>query len=69
MNTAIDRIRHERTRAFATACYDTNSVDELRAATEADETDMQQWGIDENRWHEAVSAALADTEADLEDDD
>lgn len=64
---AISQITDEQTRAFAEACYDTNSIDELRNATDPDETDMQQWGITEDQWHEAVQAALADLEEDQGD--
>lgn len=65
--TAINQITDEQTRAFAEACYDTNSLPELRDATEPDETDMEQWGISADQWREAVAAALADLEEDQGD--
>lgn len=60
----INQITDEQTRAFAEACYDTNSLPELRDASEPDETDMERWGISAEQWHEAVTAALADLEED-----
>jgi len=50
---------------FAVACYDMNSVAELRASGELDEADMANWGIsDPEEWREAIAAALIDLLAD-----
>lgn len=64
---AINQITDEQTRAFAEACYDTNSLNELRDAIEPDETDMAQWGITESQWREAIAAALSDLDEDQGD--
>ncbi|MGM0783916.1 MAG: hypothetical protein ACQEUM_07375 [Pseudomonadota bacterium] len=64
---AISQITDEQARAFAEACYDTNSIPELRDASEPDETDMEQWGITADQWREAVAAALADLDEDQGD--
>lgn len=46
--------------SFAAACYDTNTIDELKSALQspADETDCQQWGLTEDEWKNAVKLAL-----------
>ncbi|ELA9292951.1 hypothetical protein QUO15_004413 [Vibrio parahaemolyticus] len=45
---------------FSEACYNQNSIDELRTAllNGRDETDMQVWGLSEDEWEEQVVAAL-----------
>lgn len=46
---------------FAEACYNQNSVDELRACLlgkEADLTDCKEWGISATEWREAIQKAL-----------
>lgn len=60
MANAIRNIADEQTRAFAAACYDTNSIEELQQHGPADLTDMAAWGITAEQWREAIDAALAD---------
>lgn len=63
MNNAIRNIDHDATRAFAEACYDTNSIEDLLEPSEdsaADKTDLENWQIDESQWHIACHAALND---------
>lgn len=45
---------------FSEACYDRNSLDELRQALteEPDATDMETWGIDADEWRRSIAAAL-----------
>ena len=45
---------------FAVACYDQNTVAELKESLEqeADKIDMSEWGITEEEWRDAISAAL-----------
>lgn len=53
--------RDEQVLAFAIACFDDNSVEELsspHSADHADPTDMETWDIDAWGWSSAVSAAL-----------
>ena len=48
------------TKAFAEACYDTNSIEELsmpHAVEDADEADMKTWGITAEEWSLAIEAA------------
>lgn len=55
------------TKAFAEACYDTNSIDELsapHAPADADEADMQEWGITAEQWSQAIEAARQEMLAD-----
>lgn len=51
--------------SFAEACYDDNSIDELRAALdgEADAGDCKEWGITENEWRDAINAVLNEKSA------
>ena len=52
-----------RTKNFAEACYDQNSLAELQAPhapADADETDMKAWNITAEQWSEAIKAALMD---------
>lgn len=54
-------------KAFAEACYDTNSISELEEALnleEADATDCQEWRVTPEEWRQAIQAALADRKAD-----
>lgn len=60
MTDAIRSIADERTRAFAVACYDTNSIEELQQPGRADPADLAAWGITPEQWREAIDAALAD---------
>lgn len=55
---------------FAEACYDMNSIDELiQGLTQADETDMAAWGLDEEEYKSAIEQALlAKAYDDLYDD-
>ena len=51
-------------KAFAEACYDTNSFNELWEALDPkntdspDKTDMQVWSLTEKEWYQSVIAAL-----------
>ena len=53
---------------FAAACYDTNTISELRAALdgEADPIDMREWSLSADEWREQVETALAARLADAE---
>lgn len=66
MSAAIQQISDPQVRAFAEACYDTNTLAELRDATEPDAGDLETWTITEDQWREAVAAALAEIEGDRE---
>jgi hypothetical protein len=47
---------------FAEACFNDNSIDELREALKqrsADKTDCENWGITPTQWRESIEAALA----------
>ena len=46
--------------SFAEACYNTNSLEELKGATieNADKTDMKAWGLTPEEWVEQVNLAL-----------
>mgnify|MGYP001469338105 CR=1 FL=1 len=45
---------------FAAACYDQNTVDELRAALagDPDTIDMATWGLSADEWREEIRKAL-----------
>lgn len=48
---------------FTTACYEQNTVDELREALaqpEADATDCETWGLTADEWRAAIRTALAE---------
>ena len=47
---------------FAEACYDTNSIADLKAALlgEACPLDMQAWRITADQWREQIELALAE---------
>jgi len=55
--------------AFAHACYEQSTVEELRAALagDADPTDMQQRGITADEWHASIELALAERTGDATD--
>lgn len=62
-------IRHlsKNAQGFAEACYDQNTIEDLKAAHaagDADESDMEAWDISPQGWRDAIEAALA---AKLED--
>jgi hypothetical protein len=66
-NTITDKFREfeidyrdsENVVAFAIACIDMNSIDDLLECTKhAKQADMEQWKISEKQWREAVDAAL-----------
>ncbi|OEY66788.1 hypothetical protein [Marinobacter sp. X15-166B] len=59
MTDMIGKIEDDTTRAFAVACYDMNTIEEL-TNVEPDEIDMKQWGITADQWREAVEAARTD---------
>lgn len=70
MSDAIRNIRDDRTRDFAEACYDGNTIEQLEDTTfSPDEFDMKDWGLTAEQWHEAVNAALADLKADQADEE
>jgi hypothetical protein len=56
------------TNNFAVACYEGNSIEELREAlrNDADPVDCDQWGISPEEWTNAIEAALNERLADLE---
>jgi len=51
---------------FAAACYNQNSVAELREALAngADETDMRDWNLTADEWAAQIELAIAELEAD-----
>ena len=51
-----------RTREFAEACYDMNSLYEMYQALKgpADDGDCAEWEINKTDWRRAIQAALAD---------
>lgn len=53
---------------FAAACYDMNSIADLRDALEngPDATDMREWGLTESEWAEQIKLAIAELIADAE---
>ena len=62
MHTAI------KSGSFAEACYDQNSIDELKIALseEPDETDMQTWNITPTEYYEQIALALVARLEDLQ---
>ena len=62
----INAIQNKQVRDFATACYDGNSINDLRIAvnSDADAIDCRSWGITEIEWKQAINAALNDRLAD-----
>jgi hypothetical protein len=57
--SSINQITDTNTRAFAEACYDQNSLEELRQTfCPGDERTIADWSITESQWGEAVAAAL-----------
>ncbi len=65
MTDAIRNITDNQTRAFAEACYDNNTVEEMQeVVNDPDPFDMEAWDVDEAQWKEAIAAALADRQAD-----
>lgn len=61
----IDQLNNVKTKDFAKHCYETSSVEKLRAAAEGkpDHAEMEHWGLSEGQWEEAIATALADHEA------
>jgi hypothetical protein len=64
-NTITDKFRefknehNENVVAFAMACIDMNSIDDLLECTKhKKQADMRQWKISERHWREAIDAAL-----------
>ncbi|SFB80447.1 hypothetical protein SAMN05660443_0233 [Marinospirillum celere] len=48
---------------FAEACYNQNSLDELLEAyfdAEADQSDCESWGIDEQKWMDSIEKAMGE---------
>ena len=64
----IDQLEGQ-AKEFAIACYNYNSLDELKeaASSDADATDCKTWKINEQQWKEAVNAALSDMLADAQE--
>jgi hypothetical protein len=55
----INQITDTNTRAFAEACYDQNSLEELRQPfCPSDKRTISDWNITKSQWGEAVAAAL-----------
>jgi hypothetical protein len=55
----INQITDTNTRAFAEACYDQNSLEELRQPfCPGDKRTISDWNITKSQWGEAVAAAL-----------
>lgn len=61
----INQLKDVNTKDFAKHCYESSSVEKLRAASEGspDQAEMEHWGVTEGQWEEAIVAALADHEA------
>lgn len=61
----INQLNNVKVKDFAKHCYESSSVERLRAAAEgkADHAEMEHWGLTEGQWEEAIAAALADHEA------
>lgn len=61
----------DKVKDFAEACYDQNSLKELKEALtgEADETDMKTWGLTEAQWREAIEVAIIAMEHNLSADE
>ncbi len=55
--------------SFAAACYEQNSIDELREALSGppDQADIKTWGLTAEQWRAEIQAALAAKTADAED--
>ena len=49
---------------FAAACYDQNSIDELKSALagDVDVTDCKTWGISAIEWRSEIKLALSELE-------
>ena len=52
---------------FAEACYNQNSLNELKFSLKgaADETDMLTWNLNEDEWREAIKIAIIAMEQDI----
>ena len=50
----------DRDNNFAVACYEMNSISELRSAASQgpDPTDLKNWGITPEEWRDAIAAAI-----------
>lgn len=61
----IDQLNNVKTKDFAKHCYESSSIEKLRAAAEgkADQAEMEHWDLSEGQWEEAIATALADHEA------
>ena len=64
----IDQLEGQ-AKEFAIACYNYNSLDELKeaASSDAGATDCRVWGINEQQWRSAIEAALSDMLADAQE--
>lgn len=61
----INHINDPRTKAFAKHCLEEKSPEQLRTAAKEtpDEGVLNEWGITEGQYEEAIAAALAEREA------
>lgn len=61
----IDQLNDVKMKDFAKHCYESSSIEKLRDAAEgqADQAEMEHWGLTEGQWYEGITAALADHEA------
>jgi len=61
----IDAITDKNTKEFAKACYEMNTLDDLRSCfQEADKVDCKEFGLTEKQWFEAIEAARWQLELD-----
>ena len=54
------------TGSFAEACYDTNTIQELKDSLKgpADKTDCKTWGISAGEWRRQINIALEELKSD-----
>lgn len=65
----VNNIKDKLTRDFAEACFDMNSIEDLKEPFhEGDKTDLETWGLTFEQFEEARQAALQDKLDDLEDE-
>ena len=57
----MSAINNIESNSFAAACYDSNSINDLKAALAgaADKNDMAEWGLGETEWREQIELAIA----------
>ena len=61
---------HIESGSFAEACYDMNSIEELRESMSADgdAADMRNWGLTSDEYKDQIALAIAALEADSAED-